>query len=268
MEQEQPQPVVLDREALLEEIRAGRMVTIGERTAHDEAGVDFLLSLSAEALAPSPDPASATEAPLEGTPQHETIILTPGSAVYRADGLLPAIVEGGESGSVWSAPGDFKRYLVPGNPAEPTNGIIREVFVGLPRDERDGDLDIADGIFLEPEQWNSVVMPIESALRSLAQQIGIDPESEQLAEQMPRGESWLAERAAADAEKARMDAEIASLKDSLAAASELIKKLESQISPTPASQSESALDTAPESQPAPEPSPVVSESLPKTKAGK
>ncbi len=266
MEQDQPQPAVLDREALLGEIRAGRMVAIGERTAHDEAGVDFLLSLSAEALAPSPDPASATEAPLEGTPQHETSTfrLDPGSAVLRADGLLPIIIEGGESGSVWSAPGDFALFLEAGN-GEHT-GLVRELLVGHYRSGEDGDFEHKQGVFFTPDQLDNYRQHMESALRSLAQQIGIDPESDQLAEQMPRGESWLAERAAADAAKARMDAEIASLKDSLAAASELIKGLESQIPPAPASQPEPVLDTA--SEPQADPEPVVSESLPKTKAGK
>ena len=39
------------REALLEKIQAGELITIEGRTAHDEAGLDFLL---AAASAPAP----------------------------------------------------------------------------------------------------------------------------------------------------------------------------------------------------------------------
>ena len=261
MEQEQPQPVVLDREALLEEIRAGRMVTICGRTAHDEAGVDFLLSLSAEALAPAPDPTSATEAPLEGTPQHETSTfrLDPGSAVLRTDGMLPIVIEGGESAPVWSAPGDFVLFLEPGE--DEHTGLVRELLVGSFRSPENSDFEQSQGVFFTDPEWEFVSGSRKNRIFELETQIGFLAGTEQLADQRPRAESWLAERAAADAEKARMDADIASLKDQLAAASELIKELQAPIAP--ASQPESA----PESQPAPEPEPVVSESS-KTKAGK
>lgn len=263
MEQEQPQPAVLDREALLEEIRAGRMVAIGERTAHDEAGVDFLLSLSAEALAPAPDLASATEAPLEGTPQHETstLRLDPGSAVLRTDGMLPIVIEGGESAPVWSAPGDFVLFLEPG--IGELEGKVRELLLGEWREPAEGDSERLPGVFFTPEYLDNYRQDLESALRALAQQIGIDLESEQLPEQMPRGKSWLAERADADA---TLRSTIDSFEEQIRDRDKRIGALQDLLSGESATP-ESQPEPASESQPAPEPEPVVSESS-KTKAGK
>ena len=162
----------------------------------------------------APDTQSPTS--LEGNPQHETIILTPGSAVYRADGMLAAISESGESGPVWCLPGDFKLFLEPGE--DEHANLVREILVGSFRkfDDRN-DHEIEPGNFYTEPEWDFVVGGARSEAMYLVQEIGFDPNVQRSDESKPRAESWLAERASADAEKARMDAEIKALKDQLAA---------------------------------------------------
>ncbi len=196
------------------------------------------------------------EAVLEGTPQHETIFLTPGSAVYRADGLLPAISESGEFGPTWSAPGDFVLFLEPGE--DEHTGLVRELLVGSYRHPEDSDFEQSQGVFFTDPEWDFVSGSLKNRIFEMETQIGFLAGTEQLADQRPRAESWLAERSAADAEKARLDAEIAMLFNQLTAASARIKEIEAQLAATPNSEPELT----------PEPEPVVSEIPPKTKAGK
>jgi hypothetical protein len=157
----------------------------------------------------------AATSPLEGK-SNETIVLSPGSALHRSSGLLPALVEGGKPVPTWSAPGGFVLYLEPGE--DEYTGLVRELLVGSYRTPEDSDFEHHQGVFFSDPEWEFVSGTLKNRIFELETQIGFLAGTKQSEESKPRGESWLAERADSDAEKARMDAEIATLKEQLSTA--------------------------------------------------
>ena len=216
--------------ALLREGKGG--LTIGSSYFGTEEQYRLAHGLDPE---PSTEDAEASDLNESDPLQHETSIfmLTPGSAVYRADGMLPAVIESGEPAPVWCLPGDFKLFLEPGE--DEHANLVREILVGSFRkfDDRN-DHDIEPGNFYTEPEWDSVVGEPRTHVMQLVQEIGFDPKVERPDESKPRGESWLAERASADAEKQRMDAELSALKDQFAAANARASELEAQLDATPA----------------------------------
>lgn len=261
--------------AALEEVRAHRgkkIVRFCGRSATREYQVESIaydLGISPEdwvliaGLPQTPEAEVASElssSTLESNPHETTIVLTPGSVVFRPDGDLPILVEGGPA--VWCAPGDFVLYLEPG--IDDLEGQVRELLVGKFREPAEGDSERLSGIFLTPDRLDAYRQHIELLTRDLCRQIGFDPDADQSPDQLPRGESWLAERADSDAKLAEMESKLATLGAELAAAKERIKELEA----TPAT--EPAPDPAPTVEPElPSPEPVVSEgSTPSKTRGK
>ena len=188
-------------------------------------------------------PYTQLSTPLEGKPQHETstIRLDPGSAVLRTDGLLPIVIgsfgaapgEGGQPAPTWCASGEFVLFLEAGE--DEHANLVRELLVGPYREFNDtSDHELTPGNFLTDPEWDFVVGEPRTHVMQLVQEIGFDPEVERPDESKPRGESWLAERASADAEKQRMDAELSALKEQLAAANARTSELEAELTATPA----------------------------------
>lgn len=181
----------------------------------------------------------------ESKPHETTFVLIPGSAVYRSDGLLP-IVSGGQSAPNWCAPGDFKLFLEPGEAGSRSDGLVRELLVGGFRQPEGGDFELTQGTFLDDPGWESVVGSLQTRVFELERQIGFLAGTEQAADQLPRGESWLAERADSDAKLAELEGE-------LAAAQERIKELETTAAqpvdpegtPKPSEASEPVVEPAP-----------------------
>lgn len=165
----------------------------------------------------------------ESEPSHETTItLLPGVAVYRPDGLPPVTIEGGGGLAAWYAPGDFQRYLQPGEPETETSGLVREILVGSYRNPADDDNDDPAylGTFVPDSEWDAVVGDVHRGYLQLVEEIGFDPAVERPDESKPRGESWLAERAHWEAETAKWEADFVGLKNQ-------VRELEAKLAAQP-----------------------------------
>lgn len=222
-----------DRNALLELIQQGALVEVEGRTAHDEAGLDFLLS-----IAVSDEP---SEEALKG--HEDEITLTPGSALYSPDGLLPPIGEGPK----WCVPGDFQLYLEPSDAEQADGKLVREILVGSWREPSDDDFEFAQGCFLDDSLWDSVVGAAQREALRLDQQIGKLAEGVHPDERLPRAETWLAERANWQTEVEQLRGYIAMLEGKLSAATELPRA----DSAPPASETDPIVESPPIAEPAP-----------------
>lgn len=144
---------------------------------------------------------------LEGTKPHETLsTLSPGSALYCADGRLPSLGEGAK----WCLPGEFDLYLEAGE--DDNAGRVRELLVGPFREFDDrSDHELTPGNFLTDPEWDYVVGGARTEVMRLVQEIGFDPFQERPEESKPRGESWLAERAELESRLSELTSRLAEL---------------------------------------------------------
>lgn len=260
------------RATLLEKIRQGQLVTVEGRSATTEEELDFILAAAKVApvdiVLPEEAPTPEAEVASESVSHETTLVLTPGTAVYRPDGLLTVLIEGGSPS--WCVPGDFELYIEHG--MDELEGKVRELLVGAFREPAEGDPERLPGIFLTPDRLDAYRQHIELLTRDLCRQIGFDPDADQSPEQLPRGESWLAERADTDAKLIELqgmvtkaEAEATMLKDQLAAASVRIKELEAKPAAEPPS-AEPTVEPEPVEPELPSAEPVVAD--PPKKAGK
>lgn len=168
------------------------------------------------------------KSPSEGFQDHETIpTLSPGSALFVPDGRLAALGEGAK----WCLPGDFALYLEAGE--DDNSGRVRELLVGPFREFDDpGDHDRTPGNFLTDPEWDYVVGGARTEVMHLVQEIGFNPLEERPEDSKPRGESWLAERAAADAKAAELESRVAELTSRLAELTTENAELSEQVSAT------------------------------------
>ncbi len=197
-----------DREALLEQIQQGEIAHVEGRTALTEADLDFALAAALNTLPEAL--ASESKKPNETTP----LVLTPGSAVLSADGLLQPIDDGTQPKPRWNLPGDFDIYLQSGDENSRSATLVREILVGSWRHEGEEDALRERGVFLDAEDNRGnerAVEYLQSLVRQLCQQIGIDPDETQAASQLP-AVSWLAERADREAEVSTLQSEISALR--------------------------------------------------------
>lgn len=222
--------VLLDHDANLAFLREGKGgLTLGADYYGTEEQYRQAHGLDLETAGLDTDEADASAESLdsaESEPSNETTIqLLPGSAVYRPDGLLPVIIEGesagelGSSAPVWCVPGDFHRYLQPGEPDTADSGLVREILVGSYRSPADDDNDDPAylGTFIPESEWDAVVGSLHRQCLHLIAEIGFDPSIERPDESRPRGETWLAERSNWETEVAGLKEHIASLEGKLAA---------------------------------------------------
>lgn len=152
---------------------------------------------------------------LGGLQTHETLpTLSPGSALFVPDGRLPALGEGAR----WCLPGDFTLYLEAGGDDNPN--LVRELLVGPFREPDDrSDHELTPGNFLTDPEWDEHVGSAPMAAVRLAEEIGLSPLQplgERPEDSKPRGESWLAERATADAKAAELESRLSELTSRLA----------------------------------------------------
>ncbi|MBB6053268.1 hypothetical protein [Armatimonas rosea] len=204
-----------------------------EQLETEAADIDFLLGNAA--IEPhDPEATSSVETDQNITQDETTIQLLPGIAVYRPDGLLPVLIEG-ESTPTWCVPGDFQRYLQPGEPETRASGLVREILVGSYRSPADDDNDdpACLGTFIPDSEWDAVVAAVHRERLQLIEEIGFDPTIERPDESKPRGETWLAERSNWETEVVGLKEHIASLEAQLAA---------SAPAPAPSALPENALE--------------------------
>ena len=245
------------REALLEKIQQGQLVVLDGRTAHGEAGLDFLLTSASASLPLSGDEPTSDTKGL--TDELSTLVLTPGSVVYVADGSLPPAGESDQPGYRWNAPGDFKLYLQDSDNDHP--GKVREVLVGSWRDFNNADdHEIPEGNFLTELDWDAVVGSAQREAWQFSQQIGLLRGEPQAQEQLPRGDSWLAERADSDAKLAAANGELSRLQAS-------VSELEAQVAELTAAIAKREETLVPTGSPAPNPATLPAPKAPKTKQG-
>lgn len=117
------------------------------------------------------DPGTLTPTSLEGNSENETIrSLFPGVAVFSLNG--PYNDGDGEPNAQWSLPGDFQRYLQPGEPDTRASGLVREILVGSYRNLADDDNDDPAylGTFIPESEWDAVV-GLQSKIRELEGQL-------------------------------------------------------------------------------------------------
>jgi hypothetical protein len=212
-----PSTEPLTKEGLMAILASGKIVVVDGRTAHDEAGIDFLLSVSPEApIEASDTPEADASMELLGSAESEltnetTVPLLPGVAVYLGPGASTPFSDGPK----WCAPGDFQCFLEEGGDANP--GQFRELLVGPFRAfDLDNDHELPEGTFLDELGWDSVVGRLRREIIALSEQIGIPAFLEQPDESKPLCGTWLAERSSWETEVERLKEHIVLLEGKLA----------------------------------------------------
>ncbi len=164
------------------------------------------------------DPGAIT--PTKENSQHETSTfrLDPGSAVLRTDGLLPALIEGSQSGPLWCLPGDFKLYHQSEYESDQPTGKWRDILVGPMREIGDDEplIEGTAGAFFTVDELLAEFGDDRKRVFELQQLIGELPEGAHPDEIKPRAASFMAERANWETEVAALRASESELRTALA----------------------------------------------------